>query len=151
MSDYTLLLIAPENTEYSALPEDIQSILVDLKTIYPPGGICPNTQIQNGYKLLHTVIETDAQDVDLMLETLIALYELDWTIAALRHTHTTSYLDEEGNSIEELEWLIQPSESILTYLPPIVEYDEEGNIISSVQATDLSGVHIYQGHAGWSI
>lgn len=92
---YNVLIEMPEDDEIGTLEPDTQDVIVLLKTEYPKGHIAPGTSPVSPKKLIHAVIDTNSDDVETLLESLIIIHGLDWLIVGVQSLVATEPILEE--------------------------------------------------------
>lgn len=144
ITDY--ILVCPTNTEFDAMPEDVQQIIKSLGSEWPSFPQ-PGTQEFNGKKLLHvrmTQLLTKAQ-----LEAMFAAHNLDWQVLSIRSAYqegTETSVDSEGMAINTpcyITEFLAPKAEFLPYLNPV--WDAGTETSRPVELADTVWLSTYAG------
>lgn len=102
------VLKVPEGTNVFAQDETGAYVIGDevfaqLALMAPqwPRGLFPGCRAHGGYELVHALLDTDSEDPATLIDTLIAVYELDWVLLSLCSLDTQPQYDTNGDPVIE--------------------------------------------------
>ena len=129
-----LLVGVPEDQRIPDLPQSVQTALQNGRVRSHTGAFMPGApKIVGGYRLVHLIADYTAQQIN---DFLTAHPELDWQIGYAADL----FPRESDNAIKVWQ---TPHPQLVNYLADIVEYDENGNPISTTPPTEYTPPHAW--------
>lgn len=140
---YQVLLEMPDETQVDAVDQNGDYVLgndvvyqISLLNSKWPKFRAPRTQAVAGRKLVHAMIETTSSNPDLLIEALIANYNLDWQLLGMQ-TFPVPTKIIEPNAARIFEFLI-----------PQYTYDDNMQVTGELTKA-MSWVSTYSGRGEW--
>lgn len=134
-----LIIAIDENTDFEALPEELQKAINKLKIAWPQAKMI-GTHAVDGKQLVLIMAGVDGETLtefmngdyisgtDTNGDPIITNFNLGWQVMA-----------EEGLAIDQSQ--------LLPYIDEVAEYDEDGELIDFSPVTDITGkLQTYSGH-----